>query len=1289
MKKQFIKKGLCFFLIMTLFAGLLPMNAFAGWEDGIECEFCGGYRFDDWVCDDGPHCSDSSGASDCYYENHCAECLGPVENSERCDTCYACDDCINDLEYHCALCGACSEAGYEVCTDCNTCMNCQIEAGTHCGECGECLESGTQCSEHPFEMYQENHCADCGLKCPGCGDECYLDEYYDIYCEEHEACVACAADAGLHCTECYGCYEDELCCGKCYECGQESGDHCPECGIHFDWCETGGEGTHCVECAEEFICEQCNGCTWCNGTEFCDECGFCTECCIENAQSENCSCGEYCIYSGSWEDHFCENCGSCFDEYEQCEYCGHCSDCCESETECSSGMCIEDPDYEEHFCEQCNQCFDDVQLCEDCESVGELTCMDCCRERTQEMNCEHDICVNHWEWSEHYCEVCQTCFDLCEHLPEAHEHDYDEFDICKICGASRSGAPYFIHQPTEVSCNVTDINDLENRGFNRVTFRVKASGEDLTYQWFYKRNGITYPAGDDKSSGYDDCVLFEGSDTDTLTVWVKPDACTVRYEFGCGIANSLGRVESEMAKLNAKHVYGSVKPVLGESAEITYWDAEKSTEDTITYHLSSGHGQKCVGQECSEALAEALHRFSSWEQGAEPTKEYTGYKFRECIDCGYVDYEVLPVLKEPHVHDYTFGYAQGDAYHWPQCACGQKDLESREDHTFGEWKVTKPATMTATGEEQRTCTICNHVEKRSTDRQGHTHMFYDWDYIEDNGYIIEDGVEIWPYNEPYGKTNNNYHYAYCIVEGCNEVKKVQHAYGAAKWIAYPTKTSDGVWYKLCGDCGHQYDGTAKAGRYQIENTNCKVNMQTAVPGVKVKVTPYEKYDGVYFSGKFFVNFTTDLGKTYTSVQVSHHTPDESDKNNYYYFTYPEIPDGAVWTDVWVEVSPQLKKCPHRITLQNVVEETCGEAGYTGDMMCELCTYVEKAGSTIPATGEHGAGYLSGAREGTCTRKGYTGDIKCVDCYQIIEKGHVTDYYHPNYHSTVSAIYATCTSEGRTLDHVCDDCGKVLKESKVVPKRPHQWKFVESVPATETTAGKKAHYQCTVCGCYSENQVNEFISIRRFIIPPLGSVQCTEVFQDISSGWFVSSVQYVYDNGLMSGTTLEDGTMIFKPTENVTRGQLITTLYRLAGSPIVTNYSACEKFEDVKEGKYYTDAVCWAYSTDIATGNPSTGKFDTAGALTRQQMAAFFYRYAEVMGYDTSAEADCSSMLNADKVSAYAKDAVSWAVGSGLINGSQKTDAGGNIVYDLNPRGNTTRAQLAAILQRFCEGNDIF
>ena len=199
--------------------GFMPVTSFDGYEDGIECEFCGGYRFDDWVCDCGPHCSDSSGASDCYYENHCAECLKAVANSDRCEFCVACIDCINDLSYHCALCGNCNEAGYEVCTDCNTCMNCQVDAGTHCFECGDCLESG---------------------------------------------------------------------------------EHCPECDAHGeDWCEDGGEGTHCVECATEFLCEQCNGCTSCRGTEFCDECGLCIECCVENAQSENCSCGEYCIDIGN------------------------------------------------------------------------------------------------------------------------------------------------------------------------------------------------------------------------------------------------------------------------------------------------------------------------------------------------------------------------------------------------------------------------------------------------------------------------------------------------------------------------------------------------------------------------------------------------------------------------------------------------------------------------------------------------------------------------------------------------------------------------------------------------------------------------------------------------------------------------------------------------------------------------------------------------------------------------------------------------------------------------------
>ena len=189
----------------------------------------------------------------------------------------------------------------------------------------------------------------------------------------------------------------------------------------------------------------------------------------------------------------------------------------------------------------------------------------------------------------------------------------------------------------------------------------------------------------------------------------------------------------------------------------------------------------------------------------------------------------------------------------------------------------------------------------------------------------------------------------------------------------------------------------------------------------------------------------------------------------------------------------------------------------------------------------------------------------------------------------------------------------------------------------------------------------------------------DVFGDLKDGaWYVEGVQFVYDEGLMNGN---NGS--FKPSDDITRAQIVTILYRLAGSPEVTDRSALTDFTDVVEEKYYTDAVCWAYANGIATGNDR--KFNPAGKLTRQQMAAFFFRYAEFAGLDTAVRGDLSSMVRADEVSEYAEEAVEWAVGTGLISGSELT-VNGNVVKDLNPRGNTTRAQVATILMRFCEGN---
>ena len=131
----------------------------------------------------------------------------------------------------------------------------------------------------------------------------------------------------------------------------------------------------------------------------------------------------------------------------------------------------------------------------------------------------------------------------------------------------------------------------------------------------------------------------------------------------------------------------------------------------------------------------------------------------------------------------------------------------------------------------------------------------------------------------------------------------------------------------------------------------------------------------------------------------------------------------------------------------------------------------------------------------------------------------------------------------------------------------------------------------------------------------------------------------------------------------------------------------EELVDVQAGAWYTDAVCWAYSVGVASGNSDTKMFNMNASIIRQQLATFFYNYAEFKGLDTETRGEISDMVGAENVSAYAEDTVKWAVGTGLITGSEKT-VDGVKVYDLNPRGTATRAQVASILQRFCEANDM-
>ncbi|MBQ7625109.1 MAG: S-layer homology domain-containing protein, partial [Clostridia bacterium] len=173
------------------------------------------------------------------------------------------------------------------------------------------------------------------------------------------------------------------------------------------------------------------------------------------------------------------------------------------------------------------------------------------------------------------------------------------------------------------------------------------------------------------------------------------------------------------------------------------------------------------------------------------------------------------------------------------------------------------------------------------------------------------------------------------------------------------------------------------------------------------------------------------------------------------------------------------------------------------------------------------------------------------------------------------------------------------------------------------------------------------------------------FKDISAHWGKASIEFIASQGLMKGVSDTE----FAPNALMTRGMTVTVLYRLAKEP----KGGAAAFDDVKSGKWYYDAVAWAASQGIAAG-VSKEEFAPETNVTREQLAVMLYRYAEKTGKDVAGQADLKAFKDGAAVSDYAKAALSFAVYKGLING--RTDGA------LDPQGKATRAEVAAILERF-------
>ncbi len=197
-----------------------------------------------------------------------------------------------------------------------------------------------------------------------------------------------------------------------------------------------------------------------------------------------------------------------------------------------------------------------------------------------------------------------------------------------------------------------------------------------------------------------------------------------------------------------------------------------------------------------------------------------------------------------------------------------------------------------------------------------------------------------------------------------------------------------------------------------------------------------------------------------------------------------------------------------------------------------------------------------------------------------------------------------------------------------------------------------------------------ISLLLIVIMSYGviSTAFADQYNDVEDEeWYYNAVNYVTENNLMTG----NGNGSFEPNAPITRGMLVTILYRIENTPILSGNGG---FSDVPENSYYATAVAWAAENNITSGT-SNNRFSPHNQITREQFAAMLYRYADMKGYDISKYADVNRFSDATQISLFAEEAMRWAIGNELLRGSDGW---------LSPKGVTTRAQAAEIFMRFIE-----
>ena len=703
-----------------------------------------------------------------------------------------------------------------------------------------------------------------------------------------------------------------------------------------------------------------------------------------------------------------------------------------------------------------------------------------------------------------------------------------------------------------------------------------------------------------------------------------------------------------------EEVHNVVIPATGHT-----WDEGVVTKEPT--HIAEGvKTYTCI---CGETRTEAIARTESheWDAGVvtlEPTHVSTGIMTYTCI-CGETKTEVLA---KTEAHEWGAGVVTKEATHIAEgvktytCICGETKSETiakTPDHEWGEGVVTLEPTVDAEGEKTYTC-ICGEqkteaIEKLPAPTEDTT--------ITVGKVSADAGDEI---VVPVSISNNvGLTGLEIFISYDSDVLELKQG-DSGEALAGLTFTNPGditanpikfLWDGIEADESNgcilllkfKVADAAKIGDYAIDVTVrmacdndvnevevATVNGKVSVVTEKPEEHKHEWDEGVITTPATceedgIKTFTCACGETKTEViPATGHEYGEWQKDDA--LNHKKV---CVCGDVVTEA--------HNWNSGVVTQEPTTEAEGVKTYTCTVCseTKTEAIAKLDPPTGGGGGG---GGGSSSTAEKTYTVKFNS-------NGGSTVEKVTVKKNETVAEPTAP-TRVGYTFEGWYTD-SKLTKEYNF--ETPVTKSFALYAKWTEVPKGDEPIVEDPV------------------IEDPTIIGEFTDVMEN---DWFASSVDFVVENKLMAGVSGGK----FAPDVTLTRAMLVTVLYRLEGEP-ATNRSI--PFADVDMGAYYANAVSWAKQNGIVAGI-SENEFAPDLNITREQIASIMFRYAKFKGYDVSASADITSYNDAGKVSDWATESMKYAVGSGLIMGKTETT--------LNPLDNATRAEFAAIMQRFVTKN---